>query len=60
MQDAGWTYEFFDGSLLKRDDVAFVDGLAQPDGPGYQALIDYQSELDADVAGHLLDWAARA
>ncbi|MBD0324460.1 MAG: hypothetical protein ICV72_13900, partial [Aldersonia sp.] len=34
MQDAGWTYEFFDGSLLLRDDVSFTDGLVQPDGPG--------------------------
>ena len=59
MQDAGWTYEFFDGSLLLRDDVAFADGLVQPDGPGYQALIVYQSELDADVAAHLLGWARR-
>jgi len=57
MQDAGWTYEFFDGSLLLRDDVSFTDGLIQPDGPGYQALIVYQSELDADVAAHLLGWA---
>ena len=57
MQDAGWTYEFFDGSLLLHDDVSFADGLVQPDGPGYQALIVYQSELDPDVAAHLLDWA---
>ena len=46
MQDAGWTYEFFDGSLLLRDEVSFADGLVQPNGPGYQALIVYQSELD--------------
>jgi hypothetical protein len=57
MQDAGWTYEFFDGSLLLRDDVSFADGLLQPDGPGYQGLIVYQSELDPDVAAKLLDWA---
>ena len=44
MQDAGWTYEFFDGTLLLRDDVSFADGLVQPDGPGYQALIVYQSD----------------
>ena len=31
MQDAGWTYEFFDGSLLLRDDVAF-GGRARPAG----------------------------
>ena len=57
MQDAGWTYEFLDGSLLLRDDVAFADGLVQPNGPGYQALIVYQSELDPDVAAKVLDWA---
>ena len=54
MQDAGWTYEFFDGSLLLRDDVSFVDGLVQPNGPGYQALIIYQSELDPDAAAKVL------
>ncbi|MET0862233.1 MAG: glycosyl hydrolase [Microbacterium sp.] len=59
MQDAGWTYEFFDGSLLMRDDVSFDGQLVQPDGPGYQALIVFQAELDADVAAHLLDWARR-
>ena len=61
MQDAGFTYEFFDGSLLLRDDVTFDDGsaLVQPDGPGYSALVVYQSELDADVAAHLLAWADR-
>jgi len=57
MQDAGWTYEFFDGSLLLRDDVAFADGLVQPDGPGYQALIVYQEALNPDVARLLLDRA---
>jgi hypothetical protein len=57
MQDAGWSYEFFDGSLLLHEDVSFADGLVQPNGPGYQALIVYQSELDPDVAAHLLDWA---
>jgi alpha-L-rhamnosidase len=57
MQDSGWTYEFIDGSLLLHGDVSFHDGLVQPDGPGYQALIVYQSELDADVAAHLRKWA---
>lgn len=57
MQDAGWTYEFFDGSLLLHPDVSFSDGLVQPDGPGYQALIVYQSELDPDAAARVLDWA---
>jgi alpha-L-rhamnosidase len=57
MQDAGWTYEFFDGSLLLRDEVSFGEGLVQPDGPGYQALLVYQSELDPDAAARLLEWA---
>ncbi|WP_460979635.1 glycosyl hydrolase, partial [Pseudactinotalea suaedae] len=61
MQDAGITYEFFDGSLLLRDDVVFDDrsALVQPDGPGYAALIVYQEELDPDVAAHLLTWVDR-
>ena len=37
--------------------MSFRDGLVQPHGPGYQALIVYQSELDADVAAHLHKWA---
>ena len=37
--------------------MSFADGLVQPNGPGYQALIVYQSELDPDAAAHLLDWA---
>ncbi|MFF1878406.1 glycosyl hydrolase [Leifsonia sp. NPDC058230] len=57
MQDAGWSYEFFDGSLLLRDEVSFGDGLVQPTGPGYQALIVYQSALDPDAAAQLLAWA---
>ena len=57
MQDAGWTYEFFDGSLLQRPEISFADGLVQPDGPGYQALVVYQSELDPDVATLLLEQA---
>lgn len=57
MQDAGITYEFFDGSLLLRDDVSFDGDEVQPRGPGYRALIVYQSTLDADVAAHLLAWA---
>src|SRR6476646_10544936 len=57
MQDAGWSYEFFDPSLLLRDDVSFDEGVVQPDGPGYQALIVYQQDLDASAAALLLDWA---
>ena len=57
MQDAGWSYEFFDASLLLHDEVTFGDGVVQPDGPGYQALIVYQEALDPDAAALLLDRA---
>lgn len=59
MQDAGITYEFFDGSLLLRADVSFDGDEVQPDGPGYRALLVYQDTLDAEVAAHLLEWAGR-
>ncbi|PVE94628.1 glycosyl hydrolase [Microbacterium sp. TPD7012] len=57
MQDAGWTYEFFDGSLLAHPEVRFDGEVVQPEGPGYQALIIYQEALDPDVARLLLEWA---
>ena len=50
MQDAGWSYEFLDPSLLQRQEIRFADGVVQPDGPGYQALIVYQEALDASAA----------
>jgi hypothetical protein len=59
MQDAGWSYEFFDPSLLLHEEVSFDGDLVQPDGPGYQALIVYQEGLGADAAALLLDWAKR-
>ena len=57
MQDAGWSYEFFDPSLLLHEQVSFAGGQVQPDGPGYQALIIYQEALNPDAAQRLLDWA---
>jgi hypothetical protein len=45
MQDAGWTYEFFDGQLLRDPRVKMEGAVVQPEGPGYQALIIYQSAL---------------
>ncbi|MDO4259450.1 MAG: glycosyl hydrolase [Actinomycetaceae bacterium] len=57
MQDAGWSYEFFDGSLLTRPEVSFGSGVVQPEGPGYQALIVFQEALNPDVAKLLLQWA---
>ena len=57
MQDAGWTYEFFDAELLLHPDVSFGDGVLQPGGPGYQAVIVYQEALDPDAALRLLELA---
>ncbi len=34
-----------------RDDVSFADGLVQTNGPGYQALIVYQSEWTPTLPG---------
>ncbi|WP_420113352.1 glycosyl hydrolase [Pseudactinotalea sp.] len=61
LQDAGFTYEFFDGSLLQHEAVTFDDAsaLVQREGPGYSALVVYQEELDPDVAAHLLTWVDR-
>ena len=57
MQDAGWSYEYFDATLLLHPDVSYGDGVLQPDGPGYQALIVYQQHLDPDAAKRLLELA---
>jgi hypothetical protein len=57
MQDAGWTYDYFDAELLLHPDVVFGDGVLQPQGPGYQAVIVYQESLDPDAALRLLDLA---
>ncbi|MCI2958459.1 hypothetical protein MN032_12215 [Agromyces atrinae] len=57
MQDAGWTYEFFDASLLLHEDVSFDGDTVQPGGPGYQALIVFQESLDPDAARQLVTWA---
>jgi hypothetical protein len=57
MQDAGWSYEYFDPTLLLHPDVSYGDGVLQPDGPGYQALIVYQEGLDPDAAKRLLELA---
>lgn len=59
MQDAGWSYEFLDATLLLHEDVTFAEGVVQPTGPGYQALVVYQEALDPDAARTLLEWARR-
>ncbi len=57
MQDAGWTYEYFDAELLLHPEVTFGDGVLQPGGPGYQAVVVYQESLDPDAAVRLLELA---
>ncbi|MDO5618517.1 glycosyl hydrolase [Kocuria sp.] len=57
MQDNGYTYEFLDPALLLHPEVSYDDGVVQPHGPGYQALLVYQDHLDADAALWLLEQA---
>jgi len=57
MQDAGWSYEYFDPTLLLHPEVSYGEGVLQPDGPGYQALTVYQEGLDPDAAKRLLELA---
>ena len=57
LQDAGYTYDYFAPQLLEDPDVHFADGLIQPNGPGYQALIIYQEGLPLTSAKLILDWA---
>ncbi|MCL2164519.1 MAG: hypothetical protein FWH55_09050 [Oscillospiraceae bacterium] len=57
LQDAGYTYDYFTPMILEDPDIVFEDGLVQPDGPGYQALIIYQEEMQLDAAKRILGWA---
>lgn len=63
LQDAGYSYDYFSPTILLNEneagerDVQMEDGLVQPDGPGYQALIVYQEELPLESARTLLEWA---
>lgn len=57
LQDAGFTYDYFAPQLLEDENVCFEDGVINPDGPAYRALIVYQQAMPASTAKHLLKWA---
>ena len=56
LQNKGYTYDYFSPEILTDSDISF-DGMVQPDGPGYQALILYQDKLPLDSAEQILRWA---
>lgn len=64
LQNAGYTYEYFSPVLLTytdengEKDIVFEDGVVQPGGPAYQALILYQEQLPLESAEVLLEWAS--
>ncbi len=57
LQNAGYTYDYFSPYLLQDSDISYADGLVQPDGPAYQALLIYQEEMPYESAQTLLQWA---
>ena len=54
LQNAGYTYEYFAPMILEDDAVSYANGLLQPNGPGYQAVIIYQEEIPYSSALMLL------
>lgn len=57
MQDAGYTYEYFNPQILTQEDIPAADGEVDPEGVSYQALIVWQNSLPADAAEKLIDYA---
>lgn len=57
MQNAGYSYDYFAPQLLEDDEIKVADGLIQPDGPGYQALVIYQEVLPFTSAVQILRYA---
>ena len=57
LQNMGFTYDYFDPSLLKDIDT---DGMElAPEGPGYRAIILYQEELCVENARRILELAKK-
>lgn len=57
LQNAGYTYDYFSPYLLTQDSVQSRDGLLNPDGAAYQALVIMQEELPYEAAVRMLEWA---
>lgn len=56
MQDAGYTYEYFNPQILDQEDITAADGVVDPDGVSYQALIVWQEAFPAETAQKLLEY----
>lgn len=56
MQDAGYTYEYFNPQILDQENITAENGEVDPDGVSYQALIVWQEEFPAETAQKLLEY----
>ena len=57
MQNMGYSYDYFSPQLLDDPDIIFGDGVLQPEGPAYQAILIYQEYMPVDSARILLKYA---
>lgn len=57
LQNTGYTYNYFSPGILADKNIDYKNGIIQPDGPGYQALILYQEELQYESAKNIYEWA---
>ena len=57
LQNAGYTYDYFSPWLLTDETITCSDGLLQPDGVAYQALILMEDELPPEAAERILHFA---
>ena len=56
MQDAGYTYEYFNPQILDQENITAEDGEVDPDGVSYQALLVWQEEFPVESAQKLLEY----
>lgn len=59
LQNSGYTWDYFAPQILEEDFVDFSDGELLHDGPGYQALIIYQTCLPLSSARKLCQMAKK-
>lgn len=57
MQDAGYTYEYFNPQILNQEEITAENGVVDPDGASYQALIVWQESFPAETAKKLVEYA---
>lgn len=59
LQDAGYTWDYFAPQILEEDFVDTRYGVLLPDGPGYQAIVIFQSILPVTTAKKILEMARK-